>query len=722
MNMLKTIKKYSLPILLGVATFFLVVGPKPLDPSNINWLAGWDPSQEYFGWAIFRNGPWLFPIGLNPNYGMEFSSSIVYSDSLPILALLFKLLSPILPNTFQYLGLWNLTCFILQAIFAWKLISLFTKERWLLFFATGLFIFAPPLFLKVITNSSLVSQFLIVWALYLIFIPRTAKTAYCWVLLLVISEAIFFYIFAMIFILWLSSLLDNLLIRKLISIKATLQEFFIALLAIFFTGWQVGYFAVNTKSAATGNYGLGATNVLAPFDSNGWSYFLPDIPQVPFNFTQANVILNKVEGFNFLGLGIIFAIALAILGLFLSRKNYFSPQQKLQLNLKKQYPFFILALLGLWALAVSNQVSIGPYNFSVELPTSLMNLASMFRASGRMFWPIFYSIIFGAVLLIIQCYPKKIALSLLAICFFIQVADTSAGWIPIRKELVNAANTPIESRLKNPFWQIAAKQYKILTHIPAVNNMYEWRVFARYAAKNKMATNSVFLSRVDERKLILANDQFSQLIQSGKYNSETLYIFENSQILPVLMHLNKQRDLFIQVDGFNVLAPGWKQCGICDSHSLQGVNEIASEVPIIDGKQAILFSTQSNPHNLFFLVGGWGNPESWGSWSSGSVSKLLFPPPLSRFKTLTLELRALVSEKYPKQVVEIIVNRIPQAVQVLSKGDKNFLKIAIPEKIGPNDYLSIELKLPNAARPVDLGITQDDERLLAIGIVAAEFD
>jgi hypothetical protein len=85
-------------------------------------------------------------------------------------------------------------------------------------------------------------------------------------------------------------------------------------------------------------------------------------------------------------------------------------------------------------------------------------------------------------------------------------------------------------------------------------------------------------------------------------------------------------------------------------------------------------------------------------------------------------LRALVSEKYPKQVVEIIVNRIPQAVQVLSKGDKNFLKIAIPEKIGPNDYLSIELKLPNAARPVDLGITQDDERLLAIGIVAAEFD
>ena len=195
---------------LGTCFSCLVVGPKPLDPSNINWLAGWDPSQEYFGWASFRNGPWLFPIGLNPNYGMEFSSSIVYSDSLPILALLFKLLSPILPNTFQYLGLWNLTCFILQAIFAWKLISLFTNERWLLFFATGLFIFAPPFLWKVNSSNSLISQFLIIWALYLIFKPKTSKNFYWWLLLLIFAEAIHFYIFVMVFVLWISNLLDEL--------------------------------------------------------------------------------------------------------------------------------------------------------------------------------------------------------------------------------------------------------------------------------------------------------------------------------------------------------------------------------------------------------------------------------------------------------------------------------------------------------------------------------
>ena len=714
MNMLKTIKKYSLPILLGVATFFLVVGPKPLDPSNINWLAGWDPSQEYFGWAIFRNGPWLFPIGLNPNYGMEFSSSIVYSDSLPILALLFKLLSPILPNTFQYLGLWNLTCFILQAIFAWKLISLFTKERWLLFFATGLFIFAPPFLWKVNSSNSLISQFLIIWALYLIFKPKTSKNFYWWLLLLIFAEAIHFYIFVMVFVLWISNLLDELFFHKSTTLKIVAKEFLFSLLWIFIVGWQVGYFEVGTSSTATGNYGLGATNVLALFDANGWSYLLGDIRQTPFNYGQENIILNKIEGFNYLGLGLIIAL-IAALATFLIKPSF-------PLYVFKKYLFFILALFGLSALAISNQVSIGPYNFSFELPASIINFASMFRASGRMFWPIFYTIVFLFILLVIKTYPKRFAIPLLAICFIIQAIDTSAGWLPVRNQMNTTSGLAFKTPLINPFWKLVGKHYQNIVRVPAKNNLYDWTIFANYSVQYALATNSVFLARVDERKLVLANDQFSQLIQSGKYNSETLYIFENSQILPVLMHLNKQRDLFIQVDGFNVLAPGWKQCGICESHSLQGVSEIASEVPIIDGKQAILFSTQSNPHNLFFLAGGWGNPESWGSWSTGPVSKLLFPPPLSRFKTLTLELRALVSEKYPKQVVEIIVNQIPQAVQVLSKGDKNFLKIAIPEKIGPNDYLSIELKLPNAARPVDLGITRDDERLLALGIVAAEFD
>ncbi len=40
-------------------------------------------------------------------------------------------------------GLWILICFLLQSLFAWKLLSLFTQERWLLLIGSLFFIFAP---------------------------------------------------------------------------------------------------------------------------------------------------------------------------------------------------------------------------------------------------------------------------------------------------------------------------------------------------------------------------------------------------------------------------------------------------------------------------------------------------------------------------------------------------------------------------------------------------
>ena len=112
-------------ILLAIAAFFWVVGPLALNPQNVAWLdGGFDPAQHYLGWVFFRNSAWSFPLGLNPAFGMDISSSIVYSDSIPLLAFLFKPFAAFLPETFQYFGLWLLLCFILQSYFAWRLTAL----------------------------------------------------------------------------------------------------------------------------------------------------------------------------------------------------------------------------------------------------------------------------------------------------------------------------------------------------------------------------------------------------------------------------------------------------------------------------------------------------------------------------------------------------------------------------------------------------------------------
>ena len=96
---------------LGMLTFCMLYGTKILNVSYVEWLQGPDLPQHYIGWLFFRESAWHFPIGLIDNLIYPFQISIIYTDSIPIFALLFKLISPWIPETFQYFGMWGLLSF-----------------------------------------------------------------------------------------------------------------------------------------------------------------------------------------------------------------------------------------------------------------------------------------------------------------------------------------------------------------------------------------------------------------------------------------------------------------------------------------------------------------------------------------------------------------------------------------------------------------------------------
>jgi uncharacterized protein DUF6311 len=144
---LDKLKKYFylwMPILSGIAAFTLITGGGIVWPTNIDWLfLHGDNTSSFDAWQFFRHTPILqnLLVAIYP-YGMGMGGSIIYSEPLFLFAFPFKLISSFLPTTFQYSGLWIFSCFILQAIFSWKLLEKITNDRWLklfgsLFFSTG---------------------------------------------------------------------------------------------------------------------------------------------------------------------------------------------------------------------------------------------------------------------------------------------------------------------------------------------------------------------------------------------------------------------------------------------------------------------------------------------------------------------------------------------------------------------------------------------------------
>ncbi len=52
-----------LPLLIGILAFFIVVGPRALNPQNIAWLGRGDPATHYLGWVFSETHLGRFRLG-----------------------------------------------------------------------------------------------------------------------------------------------------------------------------------------------------------------------------------------------------------------------------------------------------------------------------------------------------------------------------------------------------------------------------------------------------------------------------------------------------------------------------------------------------------------------------------------------------------------------------------------------------------------------------------
>ncbi|MGF6089637.1 DUF6311 domain-containing protein [Pseudomonas sp. 18173] len=680
-----------LPLLLGVLAFFLVIGPRVLDPQNIAWLKDGDPATHYLGWVYFRHAPWSFPLGLNPSYGLELGSAIIFSDSNPLLALLFKPFDAWLPETFQYLGLWLLACFVLQAWFAWKLLGLMTGNTMLRLLGAGLFVFSPPMFFRMGWHLSLAGHFLILAALYLALHPALQRRRLAWGALLAATALVHAYLLAMVALIWVADLFGKLLIGKL-SRRQGLIELAGLFALVSVCCWQAGYFSIADGAAGAG-FGWFRMNLVAPFDPNGWSAVMP-------NITQGG---GDYEGFNYLGLGVLLLVPLAGVA-------WFRSDISLRVLLRSR-PLLPWALIGLTLFALSNQVGFGRLAFHYPLPDFLVDLASIFRASGRMFWPVFYAIVVLVTFLVVRGYRPRIAMALLAAALVTQIVDTRVGWAGMRTMKMLPQTAAWASPMQDQFWSSAAGHYKNIRAMTPRNQPDQWLAIADFAARHGLKTDAVYMGRMSSSALDSAQDDAQRRLATGQYEADSLYILDDDALDVAINNVHSDTDLLTRVDDFVVLAPGWKHCAQC--------------LAMDDEGQAMSSVLRSEPgvvkafnHKTRQLGKGWAAPEAWGTWSDGHEAEIVLRV-APRTSSIVIDAMAFVWPPNVSQRVTVSFNGIEVLSTRLTEAQGNRLNIpltaAIRETLADDGILNIHLHLPDAISPQSLGLN-DDTRVMGLGL------
>jgi hypothetical protein len=679
------------PLLWGVSAALLVVGWGGIDPRRVGWCCGGDCATHQLGWSFFRVSDWSFPVGLNPSYGLEIASSVFYSDSIPLAAILFKLVAAQLPEQFQYLGLWTAASFVLQAWFAWRLLASVAGSAppWVRWCALGLFTFAPAMMIRIGGHTALTSHWLVLAALSLYFGPPLPRLV-AWPVLALVASLVHSYLFVMVVAIWLAHVGRRGLARAA-SLRGLLLEGALTLGCCGLGLWQGGFFAVSVEPS--GGFGKLAMNLLAPFHPDLYSYVLHPIASVARGFN---------EGFNYLGLGCLLLLPVAVVGLV--------RRPQLLRSGKQEWPLAIL-LLALTLFAVSNQIALGSWRIEVPLPPWLLAGANVLRSSGRMFWPVLYTLILVTVSVIVRGHGPRLAAGLLLGASLIQAVDTSARW---RGHHDGFAGGPREcpTSLTSSFWEASAPHYRRLRRVPSANMADDWAIFARFAVAHHMATDSVYLARVDSRKFVAAEASEEASIESGQFDSDTLYVLDEAHARIAAGSLKPDRDLLVRLDGHYVLAPCGTALGL-DAHAPKSLlpGDFLTPLPLDD---EVGFGAGGT--GLSYLEAGWSQPEPWGVWADHRIAKLSLPFSAdARGLRLDLELGALVAPNHPQRVEYRIGGEHAGTLEFSVENNTGWRKLEIPaaaeRKALEAKRLQIVFEMLNPQSPKSLGLNGDVREL-----------
>lgn len=520
--------------LLGAFLFILIYGVHVLNPCYTDWLLtseDGDLTQHYIGWKFFRHAKWRFPIGLVDTIAYPNLTSIIFTDSIPLFAVFFKVFRFLLPPEFQYFGWFGLLCFMLQGGMGAALVKKYIKNDFSVIIGGLFFVLCPVFIDRMYWMTALAAHFLCLLSLlFLVYYDErykdTKKAIIGWGLAGALCSSIHIYFLPMCGVILIGFIIMD-LVKGRKKWKALLPLVsFVGMAAL--TIFLLGGFSTGIKA---GNDGLGyySFNLNGFYNPQGWSGYLKDLP-----YTD-----SQYEGFAYLGVGVLVLFLFAAVswaGSHLFHKTGHTPdipkenkgkRIKSWLVLHIQTIVYLLIIVAVLILSASTVVMYhDKVLYELTLPGFMIKMWSVFRATGRLIWPMVYLLILGAISMDNKLINTRTKGLMLTICLLLQFADIR-GILAEKNNIYNKVDS-YETLLPSEEWRMIATETEI-KHICFASDITKSRKllfsFGDYASDYGLTISNFYFARsLGDKELSARQKALTEL------SPDTIFIFQKNEL------------------------------------------------------------------------------------------------------------------------------------------------------------------------------------------------
>ena len=533
----QTALKFAIPFLLFGLFFSLDI----LDPTRIGWLMDGDWGQHFLGWHAFRQTPLAWPYNRESLLAYPTGLSLIYTDSNPLLALPLRLLSPFLPQHFQYIGWWLFACVILHYYVAYRLVKKHAPGPWAAIAGASLLSLLPTLYNR-IGHDTLCAHWLILWGLYIFFEIADERRKLIWyAVLLGLTGLIHPYILFMLLAIWGADqarrVVPLLKARQWREAGTATALALATLLPCILTLAISGAFSgQNAAEDGFGTYGMPLDAIFNPVRKDFLLAFLRGDQESRRAF----------EGFQYLGFGLLALIGTAI-WLYIKTPEGKSADDILVRARPLFWPF-----LALFLLAITDQVFIYKLKLiDLPLPPQAIGVLNIVRASGRLFWPIAYTIVFLALVCVYRAPRRTMAITLGA-ALVLQLIDIGTFAAHTRAQTAGASHKDAFLATPSAQWDRVMSVTSQVSFEPAVSFIPgDHRPFyeiALHAVDHKVPINVMYAARENAAQNALQRSEYFDFL-AGRIDPHRLYILLGHAVPPTLAGRVRQ------IDGLWIIPP-----------------------------------------------------------------------------------------------------------------------------------------------------------------------